>query len=147
MAPALDRSRDLQSRKDSGFSLSAYNEAHLASWPLLYKPQAVLQPPPPPPLSPHVPGHQALFLHTSITITTAPPHTHTHTHTHTHWPALPPSPALHTARHRPQAGTKSPLFTITVIQVHKGGSGYPHTNRQWDGWLLSDPQATQPLHL
>lgn len=121
VAPALDRSRDLQSRKGSGFSLSAYNEAHLAFWPLLYKPQAMLQPPPPPLLSPLVPGHRALFLHTSITITTAPPHTH--------WPALPPCPALHTAWHSPQAGTKSPLFTITVIQVHKGGSGYPHTNR------------------
>ena len=50
--------------------------------------------------------------------------------TATHTPARPSSPpALHTAQHSPQAGTKSPLFTITVIQVHKGGSSYPHTNR------------------
>lgn len=61
------------------------------------------------------------------------------------WPSL-PSPPHSTAQHSPQAGTKSPLFTITATQVHKGGSNYPSTNRDSDadGFLSPNLRPRSP---
>lgn len=102
------------------------------SGPYLSKPQVMLQPPNSRQLPlivdfPPYPGHLILR------------HTHTHTHTLS---------SRHTADHSPSAGTKSPLFTITATQVHRGGSNYPPTNRQWDRWLpLPALRPDSPWHL
>lgn len=71
-------------------------------------------------------------------------HAHTHpTHTHIGPPSLPSPPHCTT---QPPGWYKSPLFTITATQVHKGGSNYPTlTDDGWmDGWVASSPQPAGP---